>query len=341
MAGSSNIQFFDVNNQNLASDAQYDGSTWQQNGMVSGVMPSAIMNKILYQGISIAYSLAQVLSLAGFSITDSNPTNTITAIQQLFTLPQAILYGYNSAQPTYVSATAITYPYLYAVDSTGTFNIIDPSPISFSTTTLGLSGIDTGSVGLNQLWYSYAVSDGNSGSGHNGVMYSQVNSHVTGLPATTNFEYVYYKQLDFAFTTDGSGNIIPFRKFGKSVFFHQWQSLSAPYNVYNAITPPGVWTAKTAGVVPAISSIALGQSNVVLNMGGTGGCNLYVRPSGVTSMTTGQLIGTSEYAPSSGISLVNQQIPLNSSQQFDIQATGNQGANKVSMDITGYIVTAL
>src|ERR1700755_1262226 len=81
---STNFLIFDQNAQNLLSDADYNANGQRINGVVNGLAQPALQNKGQYQWSTMVAAIAQALSDAGETVTDSNFPGLVTSINTVF-----------------------------------------------------------------------------------------------------------------------------------------------------------------------------------------------------------------------------------------------------------------
>lgn len=201
----SNFQLFDASQGNMLSDAAYTTIQERLTGNVDGLASAPLFNKYMLQQSAMVYSIGQVLSDAGFTVADNNQTALIAALKAMFANPALLQYWHGSAAPLWLSGTTFSMAHLAEIDTSGSFVIQLPTSILFNAATIGLNGLDTGS-GLiaNSFYYPFAVSDGQVGALHNGVLLS-LNPTV---PSSANFNYSYYRPLDWAYRTVGDSTFI-------------------------------------------------------------------------------------------------------------------------------------
>ena len=201
--------------------------------------------------------------------------------------------GYRgTANPVYASTATLTVPYINDKDSTALINIYKSTTTTLNMATNGLNGLDTGSVAINTFYYLYSVTNGTT----TGIMASTVDESTTGTLSNANYAYTGKRQLQFAFLTDGSGNIIPFYAVPESGY------VGFRDNQFSCGTIPGSgentsYTAITAVNVPSFST----RANLTFDMtGGPGGGALYYRTTGTGA--TGFLVSS----PNSSTKSVSQ-----------------------------------
>jgi hypothetical protein len=89
MAGSTNFKQFDSTAANIATDVTYDGSSQQTGGFVSGICPSNMMNKVLFQSSTFVAAFATVLANLGYAVSDSSFTALEAVLTNIIAINQA------------------------------------------------------------------------------------------------------------------------------------------------------------------------------------------------------------------------------------------------------------
>lgn len=87
----SNFMQFDNAASNMLNDAGYAACPQITAGFASGLAPSNVFNKVLFQVSTMAYAIGQVLSDAGNTVSDSNTATLIAAIKSAFSGVSAVL----------------------------------------------------------------------------------------------------------------------------------------------------------------------------------------------------------------------------------------------------------
>lgn len=146
MSGSSNFLQFDSALAKAMSDANYLASLTRQNGFSDGLAETALFDKAFAQFSTMAYAVGQVLANLGYTISDSNAANLITAITASMT-PSAtgtdVLTGTNTLKP--ISPAALASLWLKGSDLTAAGTVAIPTTggyfrITGNTTISGFSG---------------------------------------------------------------------------------------------------------------------------------------------------------------------------------------------------------
>lgn len=208
---STNFLRFDENAQNILNDADYSSSTQRQNGVVPGIAQSALHNKLFFQVSTMVAAIAEIMSDAGETISDSSYSNLKTSLIDIFiqtiTPSPFLVIGY---PPEYNNAASIILPEgISATDSTNTVLLEAASDLTVSLAVSGAAnGLDTGSEAGDTWYYVYLIGDSN---GVNPVagLFSVTNESVSGT-ITLPTGYDLKSQLPLAVRNDGSSDIVPF-----------------------------------------------------------------------------------------------------------------------------------
>lgn len=79
-----NFLQFDPTGTNMESDGSYSASTYRQNGVVGGLAPSGIHNKLYYQVSTMAACIGQVLSDFAQTVADSDVSGLVASLKAVF-----------------------------------------------------------------------------------------------------------------------------------------------------------------------------------------------------------------------------------------------------------------
>jgi hypothetical protein len=282
--------------------------------------PSATFNKILYQATTMPYVWGQILAAAGYTATDSNPAALIANLQTLLLTPNPLLGNWHGSRlPQYTSSTSVTFPYIREIDSTGAFAIVVASSTVTSTSSSGLNGLDTSSIAANSYYYPYAVSNGGTGTSNNGILWSKINSMVSGAPARSAFNYTYYRQMPGFILTDASANIYPHYYAGSAAcpeyyFKINTDSYSGTTQVVNGQTFSAYQVQSLSNWIPPVSQQSiLNYTFNANNLSGT--VTAFIKPNGL-STDNYKINITGESDQSGGFSGTTPPIYTDSSQNI-------------------------
>lgn len=204
MTGSSNFKQFDPAFTDAVSDSSYNSSSQLANGFSSGIMPSAVLNKFCIQQSTMTAAIGTVLANLGYTVSDASMSGLVTALTTAFSGYPIGFHG--SARPVWGSSSTITISSIHERDSTNAANIDQTSTSTLSTASVGLNGLDAGTIANNTFYYLYVVTNGTT----TGLMASTVNESASGSISSANYAYTYKRQLPLWLKTDGSANIYPF-----------------------------------------------------------------------------------------------------------------------------------
>lgn len=93
MAGSSNFVTFDVNQENLMSDTDYNSSEWRLNGVKQGIAPIDVHNKLYHQVSIFCAAFARQMADKGYTLDDSSYDDLITTFSNVLDSTGGILTG--------------------------------------------------------------------------------------------------------------------------------------------------------------------------------------------------------------------------------------------------------
>jgi hypothetical protein len=106
-----NIKVFNPNKVNTESDAAYATDPMRTGGLVSGVAPSNMHNKLFHQTSLVAATLAESLSDKGLNMLDSDPAGLRTSMDQLVVKSENTGRAVILDEPVIIYSAAITYSY--------------------------------------------------------------------------------------------------------------------------------------------------------------------------------------------------------------------------------------
>jgi hypothetical protein len=80
-----NFKIFNETKTSMMTDEQYAAATQRQNGVIPGRAIPELHNKLFYQTSIMCAAIAQVLSDQGYTVSDENFENLVTAVSALYT----------------------------------------------------------------------------------------------------------------------------------------------------------------------------------------------------------------------------------------------------------------
>lgn len=320
---STNFLIFDENAVNMMSDVDYQNDSQRENGVVPGVAPASLHNKLYYQTSIMAAAFGQYMSNRGFTVSDSNFNALVSVIAACFAGIPGAGWGCQLSNNSTDANNDIDITAGVWLDSTGAVTMSGGAMTKrldaawASGTNQG--GIFSGSKQNNTAYHVFMIADA-SGAVDYGFSTSITASDKPVL-------YPYYRRLGTIFT-DGSGNIRGFRQIGDYFLFkaavENTTSLSTSATNIAITVPPDV---------EVLADVSMGSSM-------TSGTSLAIEfrashpddtPQSRARCGVNGITGSSFYATLKG-------IPTNTSQQIRYQAvlTGGTPASQF-LNTIGYL----
>lgn len=334
---SSNFQVFDENATNMLSDSDYTSSTQRQNGVVPGIAPSALHNKLYFQVSTMAAAIAEALSDAGHTIADNDYSGIVDAIKATFVdtpLPPGWLSG---PPPAYTNSNSVTIPAgVKARSSDDTLDIIVESDLIVSLAASGALGLDTGAEVGDTWYYLYLLGD-STGVNSPSAVWSATNEAASGS-ITMPAGYDKKRQLPFCVKNNASSDILPvkvasgwpYRPFIKYMLIGLGNQLTAATtSVLAASNGATTYTdVDCSSFIPPIST--MGYFNTIFTRSVT--ATHYVRPDGSGVDEEGFVT-----ANDSSVAQRSYFMPTSSSQVIEYKAgTANTFSG---ITVAGFVVT--
>lgn len=236
---STNFLQFDENQVNIMSDMDYANDTQRENGVIPGIAPSALHNKLYYQTSTMAAAFGQYMSNRGFTVSDANFAALVDVITACFAGIPGAGWGSRLSNNSTDSNNDIDIAAGVWLDASASYTMTGGAmtkrlDAAWSAGT-GNGGLFSGSKANDTAYHVFMIATA-AGAVDYGFSTSLTASDKPVL-------YIYHRRLGTVFT-DGSGNIRGFRQTGDYFSFKDpilnTSSLAVTATNQALTVPPGV-----------------------------------------------------------------------------------------------------